>query len=185
MPEKSFDFSPVHPGNSVAGRGILSYTPIEEAHRPTQTQINRRTSMKMENRNQYNSPRDRIDDALLIRLLNEEEPLPEYSCTGERRSRTNPGCGGTMPNRRNRCRSDAGNCSMARQENGGCTDSCMTGGCLSGYPLAMVYMPDHDFDGLFDEEEALSHGTLFIPLELPFYPGKCSGNCGCRDGGSR
>ncbi len=169
--------------------------------------------MKMENRNQYNSPRDRIDDALLIRLLNEEEPLPEYTCTGERRdrSRTNCGCSGNGGSRSggnsrewgenrkscgrnndewNSCRDKRDNCGcgdtrerqcnpMERQETPGSGESCSAHGCLTGYALAMAYMPDHDFDGLFDEEEALSHGTLFRPLEFPFYPG-CGGNCGCK-----
>ena len=205
--------------------------------------------MKMENRNQYNSPRDRIDDALLIRLLNEEETLPEYNCTGERRDRSrtncgcsgnggsrsggnsrewgenrkscgrkNDGCGDNRENRDNgrcgsnrenrdngRCgenrenrdncgcgsnRDERNNCGcgntrerqcnpMERQETSGYCESCSAGGCLTGYALAMAYTPDHDFDGLFDEEEALSHGTLFRPLEFPFYPG-CGGNCRCR-----
>ena len=181
--------------------------------------------MKMENRNQYNSPRDRIDDALLIRLLNEEETLPEYNCTGERRdrSRTNCGCSGNGGSRsggnsrewgenrkscgrkydgcganrdnRDNCgcgsnRDERNNCGcgntrerqcnpMERQETSGYCESCSAGGCLTGYALAMAYTPDHDFDGLFDEEEALSHGTLFRPLEFPFYPG-CGGNCRCR-----
>ena len=146
--------------------------------------------MKMENRNQYNSPRDRIDDALLIRLLNEEESLPEYSCTGERRSNT--GCGCSQNNRRKaesrrscgcgreEYDSDRDNCGHYphRQSRSREQTNCSAGGCLAGYALAMVYMPDHDFDALFEEDDALSHGTLFRPLELPFYPG--CGGCGCR-----
>lgn len=152
----------------------------------------------MENRNQSNSPRDRIDDALLIRLLNEEEPMPEYTCTGERRNpagscrssrsttgrsgrydppeQRNPGCGcaGSREQRNSGC-----GCEAARERRDsecGCADLRK----LAGYPLAMVYAPDHEWDDMYDEEEALSRGTLFRPLDLPFYPGKCGGSCGCR-----
>lgn len=179
----------------------------------------------MENRNQYNSPRDRIDDALLIRLLNEEEPMPEYTCMGERRNgrsscqngmqnrsagrRSGNSCGcserrterenrsgcGETRERQNGCsemnerqnRSGCG-CGEARERQNGCgesrerrecgCESCSRGGSLEGYPLAMVYSPDHDWEDMFEEEEALEHGTLFRRLELPFYPGKCG--CGCK-----
>ena len=48
---------------------------------------------------------------------------------------------------------------------------CAARDALTGYPLAMVYMPDHDFDGLYDGAEALARGTLFSPLDLPFCRG--------------
>ena len=145
----------------------------------------RRNSIKMENRNQSNSPRDRIDDALLIRLLNEEEPMPEYTCTGERRnpagscrsSRSTAGRSGRYDSHEHR-NSGCG-CEAARERRDsdcGCADLRT----LRGYPLAMVYAPDHEWDDMYDEEEALSRGTLFRPLDLPFYPGKCGGSCGCR-----
>lgn len=152
----------------------------------------------MENRNQYNSPRDRIDDALLIRLLNEEEPMPEYTCTGERRNgrsscqngmqnrsavrRSGSSCGcGETQERQIRCgeANERRNCSVCgesrERREGGC-ESCARGGCIDGYPLAMVYAPDHGWEDVFGEEEALEHGTMFRRLELPFYPGKC----GCK-----
>ncbi len=49
---------------------------------------------------------------------------------------------------------------------------------LQNYPLAMVYSPIQDFDGLFDKETALSKGTMFEGLDLPFegdsvYKGGC------------
>ena len=54
---------------------------------------------------------------------------------------------------------------------------------LKNYPLAMVYSPLQEFDNLFDTDIALSKGTLFSELELPFMgesvykSGK--GGCGC------
>ena len=34
--------------------------------------------------------------------------------------------------------------------------------------LAMVYSPKQAFEGLYEPEEALSRGTLFAALDLPF-----------------
>ena len=150
--------------------------------------------MKMENRNQYNSPRDRIDESLLIRLLSEEEPMQDCSCAGERH-RNNP-CGRQQTNRSSGCENDRSRqmpscgCGDTRQsqENGGNGCGCGPGipnapcsrNKLPGFPLAMVYMPDQEWEELFDEEEAIIHGTLFRGLVFPFYPGKCDNNCGCR-----
>lgn len=38
--------------------------------------------------------------------------------------------------------------------------------------LAMMYIPYQRFERLYDEEKALSRGTLFEELDLPFYGGK-------------
>ena len=45
------------------------------------------------------------------------------------------------------------------------------GGPLEGYPLAMVYGPDQAWRELYEEEEALTNGTLFRELNFPFCPG--------------
>lgn len=39
---------------------------------------------------------------------------------------------------------------------------------LEGYPLASVYAPIQNFDELYDCETALSRGTIFSKLDLPF-----------------
>ena len=49
--------------------------------------------------------------------------------------------------------------------------TCGGTGVLTGYPLSMVYAPDQEWTGLYDDEEALSMGTLFQALNLPFCPG--------------
>lgn len=51
---------------------------------------------------------------------------------------------------------------------------------LRGYPLAAVYAPLQEFEGLYDPATALSRGTLFEALDLPF-EGKSitKGGCGC------
>jgi len=38
--------------------------------------------------------------------------------------------------------------------------------------LAMMYVPYQRFENLYDEEKALSRGTLFAELDMPFYGGK-------------
>jgi hypothetical protein len=38
--------------------------------------------------------------------------------------------------------------------------------------LAMVYAKLQSFEGVYSHEEALSRGTLFEELDLPFYGGK-------------
>jgi hypothetical protein len=43
--------------------------------------------------------------------------------------------------------------------------------------LAIVYSPDHDFDGLYDVETALERATLFKPLDKPFMGMTVSGGC--------
>ena len=40
---------------------------------------------------------------------------------------------------------------------------------LHGYSLAMVYSPEQAFDGLYEPEEGLTRGTVFIALEKPFF----------------
>lgn len=43
-------------------------------------------------------------------------------------------------------------------------------------PLAMAYVPRQKWRNAYSPEEALSRGTLFAELDLPFYPPKV---CGC------
>lgn len=45
---------------------------------------------------------------------------------------------------------------------------------LYGYPLASVYVPVQDFDGLYDCHAALARGTLFRELDKPFWGKLCS-----------
>ena len=55
-----------------------------------------------------------------------------------------------------------------------CNNRNMTHGWgLKDHPLAMVYSPLQSFAGLYDEEKALSRGTLFTELDLPFEGYKC------------
>lgn len=46
---------------------------------------------------------------------------------------------------------------------------------LVGFPLASVYSPIQSFDNIYDCETALSRGTIFIELDLPFVCGGMNG----------
>ena len=52
-----------------------------------------------------------------------------------------------------------------------------TGWGLRGKPLAMVYSVLQDFEGLYDRDKALTRGTLFEGLDLPF-GGSSGASCG-------
>ncbi len=58
-----------------------------------------------------------------------------------------------------------------------CQGDCANGKCggwgLEKHPLAMVYSPCQAFKGLYAIDVALSRGTLFSELDLPFEPKKC------------
>lgn len=128
----------------------------------------------MEYRNNSRSPRDMVDDEMLARLLGDESTIGQYGRTSRSQRTGTCGC-------RNRSTSERPTpYRMTRQEQNGsdnsdsccCEDNemCEVSTCLSGRHLAMAYHPDHEFDGMFDVDEALSHGTLFRGLEFPFYP---------------
>ena len=40
---------------------------------------------------------------------------------------------------------------------------------LAGASLAMVYSPEQAFEDLYEPDEALLRGTVFIALEKPFF----------------
>lgn len=169
----------------------------------------------MDYRKDVRTPRDRVDDDLLRRILGEEDEkgtecgavpacfcrneYPDRTCTGGSGSRKNTdrqtdgclgrstggrtGSGWNSGSRMNGCCEHSGGCRMNGHREPGCEKSCMNLKSLSaqtyGLPLVMSYAPDHEFAELYEEEEALLNGTLFRPLNFPFYPGKCGKNCGC------
>ena len=61
-------------------------------------------------------------------------------------------------------------CPMCARNEG--TEEC--NGCTSGkdplhgYSLAMVYSPEQEFEDLYEADEALARGTIFIQLDKPF-----------------
>ncbi|MBQ8642531.1 MAG: spore coat associated protein CotJA [Clostridia bacterium] len=66
-------------------------------------------------------------------------------------------------------------------------ERCISGAgipALNGFPLAMAYSPNQDWENILEPEEALSKGTLFTGLLFPWYPSRCHDNkdCGCGRG---
>ena len=67
---------------------------------------------------------------------------------------------------------------IRRMLSGGCSEGDSQGGVesesgkkawgLRGYPLAMVYSPIQEWRELYDNDMALSRGTMFRELDLPF-----------------
>ena len=102
---------------------------------------------------------DRINDGLLRRILADAD-----SC---------PACN-TMP----QCQSGCSNEADGRR----CADSCEChdGWGLSGYPLAMVYSVLQGFEDIYDLDCALSAGTIFKKLDLPFKGMTVTRGGGCR-----
>ena len=58
---------------------------------------------------------------------------------------------------------------IPKDQNGALCPIGTEGDCLFGRPLAMVYSPCQEFDGLYTPEVGLSHGTVFIELDKPFW----------------
>ena len=49
------------------------------------------------------------------------------------------------------------------------TGATISSNPLSGFPLAMAYVPYQSFEELNDPDKALECGTLFQALHMPFY----------------
>ncbi len=104
------------------------------------------------------TPRDRINEEMLRRLLEDEQA----SCA----------CGNTRV-------------SQTRSESGSCMHGCER--VSDGMPLAMVYSPCQIWRGIYDCETALRRGTLFKELDKPWgveRRNSCASNtvkggCGC------
>jgi len=125
----------------------------------------------MEKGKYRSTPRDRMDDALLAKLLAEDGAV---SCRyGDRTDTTRcrqggRSCGLTGVEARNEM---PGQRPEQRPEGPTPCSPCAKQNCLSGWPLAMSYTPDQEWKDLYEIEVGLSHGTIFTELDLPFYPG--------------
>ena len=100
--------------------------------------------------NDNRTPRERIDDSFLRRMLGEGEHTPEREMTPREGLPCNPQNG------------TAGNYKLVN------------------FPLGMVYSPIQEWRNAYDTETALERGTLFRELDMPFYGDRKSakgGNC--------
>ena len=62
----------------------------------------------------------------------------------------------------------------------GCVSCCGSTWGLHEYPLGMVYSPCQEWRNLYSPTNALTRGTLFSELDLPFEGKNCVGGKGCR-----
>ena len=85
------------------------------------------------------TPRDRISDDLLRRMLNGTEPRVSESPAPQ-----------------------------WEQSHDHCSCTMGTKWGLHDYPLASVFAPLQEFRNLYDRDTALKHGTIFSELHLPF-----------------
>ncbi len=66
-----------------------------------------------------------------------------------------------------------------REQQPSCNDGCESGmrercgGTKEPMVLAMAYVVDQVFEGLYDPEDAHRNGTLFKGLNLPYGGGRC------------
>ena len=49
---------------------------------------------------------------------------------------------------------------------------------MKHFALAMAYVPVQEWEMLYDDETALSRGTLFEALDLPWYQSACEDHRG-------
>lgn len=155
----------------------------------------------MDYRKNMNTPRDMIDEELLLRLLREKEPSAAVfggNVRREPRRRSsagtgNCGCRQTRERenpRERRCecgeepaaqpiRTDCG-CQNHSAEYDNCRErepspceSCANDDRMKHFVLAMAYVPIQEWEMLYDDETALIRGTLFQALDLPWYPSAC------------
>lgn len=69
-----------------------------------------------------------------------------------------------------------------RRNSCGCSDNSTNNDCSlptlgADTPLAAVYAPDHAFDDIYEIDEAIEHGTLFVGLYKPFMGKSIAGGC--------
>jgi hypothetical protein len=108
----------------------------------------------MNSKNENFTPRERVDAQLLSQLLAECDGIP---CSVTASARPNGGC----PSCRLTPSGSRGIQPVRPRENRE-TD---------GISLAMVYSPAQEFDDLYDPEEGLYRGTIFVKLDKPLREG--------------
>lgn len=152
----------------------------------------------MENRKKNYSPRDRVDEDFLLRLLNEDEVIKLNYGRHNKNTRSRASAGSGNGPYCNICAGDNRDTSVhngsyrdhdlsARKESSSddsnkCGSDCSFGSISfpwantssKNFSYAMAYVMDHGWGDLYEDEEALSHGTLFRVLDFPFYPTPCN-----------
>ncbi len=128
--------------------------------------------------NDYKTPRDRVSGSFLEQLLREEsenDARPTFLGMNDYKT----GCTRSTETRGCKCNRSE----VTRGTTAGC--NVKNGNRNIGPSLAMVYSPFQEFTNMYCEEEALSKGTLFEDLYLPFEAYCCGKKDYGRFGGSR
>ena len=108
----------------------------------------------MEYYNDNRTPRDRLNEDFIEKLLADD--LPEFGCGCNQRENVGcPTCEST------RTKNQGGDCEGYHPPH------------LNGNPLAMVYSPYQEWENLYEVESALQRGTIFKCLDFPFYKVRC------------
>lgn len=155
----------------------------------------------MDYRKNVNTPRDMIDDETLLRLMRESEPVAatfggtsckrrsadgRRNCAGERRDESRSytercGCGTVRREERNENSDRERNTENNDERRRTTCENCVNDERMRGFPLAMAYVPWQEWEELYDEDTALTAGTLFRALDLPWYQTACGkGNDACK-----
>jgi hypothetical protein len=122
-----------------------------------------RQQIDVQRRESANAPRARINRAtndlrsdIPERELQNNEPLRRRRCDGTLTDEARPTFIGQTE----------------RQEHNGCAFDCTSGACggwgLINHPVAMVYSPCQAWRDAYAPDVALSRGTMFAELDLPF-----------------
>ncbi len=112
----------------------------------------------MNSKNENFIPRERVDARLLARLLEESD---ETSYAASVSASAQPVI---------HCRTCRRTPQPHRQDYPECRT---TDNSSSGVSLAMVYSPKQEFTDLYEPEEGLYRGTIFVQLDKPLQAGCC------------
>ena len=134
--------------------------------------------MPMQNGGAAGSTRAPMRDVPLEDLLDNARPRPDMTLPRRR-------CDGSLRDgaaREQMPDAVGGMFRAARNSEGqSCPSDCSRGACggwgLEAHPLAMVYSPCQAWRDAYPPDVALSRGTLFSELDLPFEGGNCKWGC--------
>lgn len=127
------------------------------------------------------TPRDRVSEEFLRRLLEGEDKTPQPECTC--RGCDEPEARGSMqdtPVMQRDGRSCGGQKGVMCRDGGNRNDESMHR-CrmLEGQSLAMAYSPCQIWRGVYAPDMALRRGTMFKELDKPWGVENRKGGCGC------
>ena len=122
-----------------------------------------RQPMDMGMRDSLISPKARINRS----TNNLRSDIPEWELQNREDNVRRRNCDGTLRENTVRCNASEPR-EDSRNRNGGCSNGTCGGWGLVNHPLAMVYSPCQAWRDAYAPDVALSRGTMFAELDLPF-----------------